>query len=427
MDLSLVLLIVPIGLIVLLISFVSTGAGLYILIASVLLSPEIKLFEVLDRTAALRISDIVIIFVFLGWLGRMALRRAQNTFKNSPLNSPIIIFSLVMIFSTLLGIFRGTVDPAKGLLYLLKRLQYFFIYLTVLNNIKSLRQIKLAIGFFLLSTVIIDAFTYFQRAQGLLTAYGTFDRGTQANVLGGFFLMALFIAIGLWPVYKGQIKLLLSAIIIFTIPAVLFTNSRGAYIAFVSAIVIVGLMAKRFKLIFVSLILIGLFLMSLPYLPRDIAESVYSSVRIFPGSEDPSWTARLEAWKFYLPQVADSPVFGRGMSSIPLGYVDNQYMMELLDNGIIGLFCLFWLFWRIFISVYTLYKNSRNPFVQSIAFGLLGSFVALAIQAITATNFYTIRTMEPFFFLTGLIFASKLFEVTKDTPTEAANIRPYKL
>jgi O-antigen ligase len=154
---------------------------------------------------------------------------------------------------------------------------------------------------------------------------------------------------------------------------------------------------------------------------------VYSSVRIFPGLEDPSWTARLEAWKLYLPQVADYPVFGRGMSSIPLGYVDNQYMMELLDNGIIGLFCLFWLFWRIFISVYTLYKNSRNPFVQSIAFGLLGSFVALDIQAITATNFYTIRTMEPFFFLTGLIFASKFFEVTKDAPTEAANIRPYKL
>lgn len=411
MDLSLVLLIVLISLLILLISFVSTGAGLYLLITSILLSPEIKLFEVLDRTVALRISDIVIISVFLGWLGHMALRRTSS-FRKSPLNVPIIVFSLVLILSTLFGLYKGTVDPTKSLFYLLKRLQYFFIFFVVLNNIKTLKQIRTAVVLFLLSAGIVDIIAYYQRSKGILTVSSTFGVA-QANVLGGFLLIFLFFTIGLWSVYKGKMRFFLTVLIIFTLPPFLFTNSRGSYVAFVLAFIIVGLLTKKIKLLFGFLLVLFLFLLFLPLIPQDLASGIYTSVHIYPGREDPSWLARLHAWRFYIPQVFDYPIFGRGMSAIPLGYVDNQYMMELLDNGIIGLFCLFWLFWRIFISAYTLYKNSRNPFVQSIAFGLLGSFVALAIQAITITNFYTIRTMEPFWFLLGITMAGRLLDYEK--------------
>lgn len=426
MDISMVMLIVVVCLVILLISFMNASGGLYLLIASILISPELKLFEVADRTVAVRLSDLVIIFVFLGWLGRLALRRTPEDFKKSPLTLPIMFFSFVMIFSTLLSISRGTVIPGKSLLYLSKRLQYFLIFFFVLNNVKTLRQVKISLVSFFLSAGIINIVTWYQRSKGELVAWGTFGKAEQANVLGGFFLISLFLSIGLWSAYRGKMKIFLTALIILTIPSILFANSRGSYIAFATALIIVGLWMKKFRLVFVFIIFLFLFLSALPLLPRDLAASVYTSVHVLPGEEDPSWKARLDDWKFYFPQILDYPLLGQGMSAIPLGYVDNQYMMEALDNGLIGLFCLLWLFWRIFISTYSLYKNNNDPYVQGLAFGFLSSFVALLIQALTITNFYTIRTMEPFWFVTGLISVIPLLEMTEKVRPTARNVGVYK-
>lgn len=396
------------------ISFVDSNAGLYLLITSILLSPEMKLFELPDRTVAIRISDIVIILVFLGWLGRMALRKIPENFKNSPLNSPILIFSWVMIFSTLLGIFIGTISPLKSSFFLLKRLQYFFIFFIALNNIKTLKQVKILVVMILLSTVIINIVTYYQRSQGMLVAYGTFGKETQAAVLAGFFLIALFLAIGMMMVYKWQIKILLLLVIVSTMLAILFVNARSSYVAFLISIIITGLLTKRFKLILVSSSAIILFLLNLNFLPADLSRSVYTAINIFPGKLDPSWVDRLAAWRIYLPQIFDySLFFGKGMSFVPLGYIDNQYIMELLTTGVAGLLCLLWLFWRIFITSYSMYKNTNNLYVRGITFGFLGSFIALLIQAMAVTNFYTIRTMEPFWLILGSIMVLRNLEIDK--------------
>jgi O-antigen ligase len=214
--------------------------------------------------------------------------------------------------------------------------------------------------------------------------------------------MVLFLGIGLWPAYRLRSKFLIFVLFILTVPALLFTLSRGSILSFPLAFIITGLLARRFKSVFIFLIVIYLFTLTIPILPKDVAFGIHSSVRIFPGQEDPSWTARVDAWKYYLPRVNNYPIFGYGLASLPLGSVDNQYVMELLDTGIVGLGCLLWMLWRIFKSIFRIYNNTKDYFARSLSFGFLTGFVALLIHAFTITNFYTIRTMESFWFLLAI-------------------------
>jgi len=408
MDVSIGLLFTAISSVVFFISFINSNAGLSLLIASILISPEVKLFEIPDRTVAVRLSDLVILFIFLGWLGRMAIQKSQDYFKKSPLNLPIMIFSLMLVFSTLFGIYKGTVSPLRSLLFLFKRLQYFFIFFIVLNNTKTLKQIRVSIAFILLSTLVIDMVGYYQRLKGLSSVYGTFGNIGQSNVLGGYFMTALFLSIGLLFAYRWRIKILILLLILLTFINLLFTTSRGSNFSFAAAFIITGLLIRRFKLVFIFIILACLFILSLPLLPKDLAFGVTSSVRILPGQEDPSWSARLYAWDLYLPRFYNNPFFGYGLSSLPLGFVDNQYVMELLDTGMVGLFGLLWLFWKIFKSLYSFYRNNKDLYARSLAFGVLGGFIAMLIHALTITNFYTIRLMETFWFLLGITMAYAL-------------------
>ena len=99
-------------LVILLLVFVCTfiwpEAGLYVLIFSMLLSPEIIAGGVggkatLGRGLTLRLEDFLLVFIGLSWFARTALDKTTGLFRKTPLNQPIAAYILVCLLVTIWG------------------------------------------------------------------------------------------------------------------------------------------------------------------------------------------------------------------------------------------------------------------------------------------------------------------------------------
>lgn len=100
-------------------SFVSTQAGLYIIVFSMLLSPEIGVgslgggSEALARRGVtIRAEDLLLIVLGFAWVVRAALYK-QSLSRDSPLNRPILYYVAMCLFATIAGLMAGSVYPAR--------------------------------------------------------------------------------------------------------------------------------------------------------------------------------------------------------------------------------------------------------------------------------------------------------------------------
>ncbi len=135
--------IIVVGLIVFIATFLSTEAGLYLLIISMLLSPEFGGggLEGGDTTAScgvtIRSEDILLVLLGFGWLIRTAVHKDLGLFRPTPLNGPIAIYVAVYLFATLAGFIAGHVRGITGFFYVLKYIEYFIVYFIISNNLES--------------------------------------------------------------------------------------------------------------------------------------------------------------------------------------------------------------------------------------------------------------------------------------------------
>jgi hypothetical protein len=58
----------------------------------------------------------------------------------------------------------------------------------------------------------------------------------------------------------------------------------------------------------------------------------------------------------------------------------------------------------VFRNALKTYRSSADPLFSGIALGYLGAFVGLLVHAVGANTFIIVRIMEPFWFLTAIVF-----------------------
>ena len=99
--------------------FLWPEAGLYLLIFSMLLSPEIIVGNIgqkanLDRGFTLRLEDFLLVFIGLSWFARNAIDKTTGLFRKTPLNQPIAAYILACFLATLWGKITGDVKGMLG-------------------------------------------------------------------------------------------------------------------------------------------------------------------------------------------------------------------------------------------------------------------------------------------------------------------------
>jgi len=396
------------GSLIVFITILNTDAGLAILIFSMLLSPEVIIGQIPGRDVIIRFDDILLAIITFTWFAKTAINKGLALFIKTPLNKAIIVYIVVCLISTLRGVALGFVIPEKGLFYILRYIEYFLLFILVANHIHSRKQIKFFLTFLFVTCALVSVYGIMQIPQGVRVSAPFEGKTGEPNTFGGYLLFILCLAVGLFlknVPHRTKISLFILLVLIFL--PFLYTLSRASYLAIIfSFLVFIFLSKKKLMLITAMVAVAALIIVIRPEAVVSRVEYTFQErqsnlARIFNVYLDPSASARIFSWKDSFEAWKDKPILGRGISGH--GFIDGQYIRTLPEIGAIGLLALLWLMLSIFRHSIIIYKKMDEEFYKGLALGFMAGFIGLAFHAITANTFIMIRTMEPFWFVAGII------------------------
>ena len=415
---------------ILVISFLSPEIGLYILILSMLLSPEILVGEVggrgtLNRGITIRMDDFLIAVIALSYFARTTLDKNLGLFRRTPLNKPIFLYGSIIIISTIWGFMSGRVEAKSGFFFTLKLIEYFFIYFMTVNIIRDRDQARKLFMVLIVTCILVSVYGIAQiPAGGRVTA--PFEGAwAEPNTFGGYlvFMLSLIFSIAFthddrW-VRRGML-----AFTFITIP-ILFSLSRSSMVALAAMyLALLALSPRRTGLILGLIILV---LLGPAIIPKKVQERVtytwdqpYSrhplQVEVFGVLLDTSTSQRVVAYRRAGEDWLKHPIFGYGVTGYR--FLDAQFPRVLVETGIIGLGAFLWLLVSIFRVGYRTFREAKSPLFRGIGLGLTVGLITLAAHGLGTNTFIIIRIMEPFWLTTGIVV--RLLEIEAEEEEQAS-------
>ncbi|MEW6428716.1 MAG: O-antigen ligase family protein [Thermodesulfobacteriota bacterium] len=397
------------ALVVLTIGLAHPETALYLLLFAMLLSPEFG-----QRTAAgsggsgvtLRLDDFLLVLLGLSWLTRMAIEKELGVFRHTPMNGPIFLYFAVCLAATAVGVLVGSVRPLRGFFYLLKYFEYYFIYFMAANHLRDRGQAARFVVAMLCTCLIIDIFGLLQIPSGERVTAPFEGNSGEPNTLGGYLVLMTALSTGL-ALYLPRPSLTLPLWLLsgLNLIVLLYTRSRGSYLAFLAMFLTLLAMTRRSKLLLVGAALVILGLFALPevvreriaytFMPQATRHTVVGSVAL-----DPSTSARIEGWQHGLAAFFRRPLLGHGVTGY--GFVDSQYLLLLLDCGLLGLLAFFAQIRKLLAVSWHNWRHGGDGLQQGLTAGFIAGTVGLLVHGVSANTFVIVRIMEPFWFLAAL-------------------------
>ena len=221
------------GLIVLLIGLLHIRLTIYMMIFSMLLSPELGIGVVAgDRPVTIRFEDILLILIGVAWVARAVYRKDVGLFRDSPLNRPIFAYSAAAVIATLVSGWSHDINWLRALLFLAKYLEYFVLYFLVLNNLRGRDDIRNYLVAAFVTCAIVSVMCISQiPAGGRVTAPFEGAEG-EPNTLGGYLVFMLALASGFYFTASSTRErvIWLGFAALATLP-LLYTLSRSSWLA----------------------------------------------------------------------------------------------------------------------------------------------------------------------------------------------------
>ncbi|MBN1576539.1 MAG: O-antigen ligase family protein [Chitinispirillaceae bacterium] len=399
------------GVLMLVVCFLSVKTALIILVMSMLLSPEIGVGSTTKREITIRFDDLLLLVITAAWFLRMAVLKDIGFMRKNPLNRPIIAFCLLAALSTVFGIYRGDVNLLSGAFFVLKLVEYFFLFYMVINYVETKEDIYLFMRMLLAVCAIVCAYALFQAATGGDVAAPFEGSRGERNTLGGYLVLIASVTGGML-FYRDRGKggrnlvILLTAITI----TLLFSLSRSGWSGLLVSFAALFIVARRFRLfVVILLLLVPLTPLLIPEKARERFEYTFTEsyaahrrqVKVLGIQLDGSSSARLRSYGLVLREVPKHLFFGYGITGF--AFIDGQFFRLLSETGIIGLGVFIWLL----ASVYRLILRAKALAIpdslRGMIIGFQAAFWGVMMHALTANTFIIIRIAEPFWFFTGLI------------------------
>jgi hypothetical protein len=396
--------------------FVRTEVGLYLAVLSMLLSPQFVLGGAgalaERREVVLRAEDLLLIVIALSWLAKTAVNKELGLVLKTPFNRPILAYILTTLVATLVGYLTGTVKTTAGYFYVLKYVEYFFVYYMVVNNVQSRAQAWRLVRVAFLTAAVVSLIGIAQIPSGERVSAPFEGPEGEPNTFGGYLLFMMGLAAGLFlesPRVRTR-ALSLGFLALAGVPF-LYTLSRASYLGVVPLMVVLALLSSRRKLIVGALVLLLVGSPLVAYLfPTPVVKRVLYTFEPEPGQPtvrvgqiglDPSTSVRLYSFRYALTGWAERPILGYGVTGF--AFMDAQYPRTLVETGIVGLAAFLWLVWSVLRSGLGAFRTLEDPLERGLALGFVAGMVGLLTHAVGANTFIIVRIMEPFWFFAGIV------------------------
>lgn len=382
------------------------GIALFIIAAA--LSPKLPGFY-----KNLRVEDFVFFAVFGLWLTRQAGAQSLRALR-SPIVAPFLALTLFSLLSTLYGMGMGIIkDPVYSAFLQFKRVEYFLIFWVVATTIKSEQWLRLMLLLFVASGGGAAVYGFMTQSEDVGSAVSETrvmgPEGENYNTLSGYLVVCIGAGLAMLPEFRRPLqRALILASVGVAAMGVMFSFSKEGLIMLMVALAYFGF--TRYKgMLIVGAVGFSLALVAVPDV-RDNLSMTFHQIQIS-KEDDPganSLTARYQAWEyrwnaFFLQQ----PVLGNGVGSVRLS-VDNEYLLRACEAGVVGFGIFLW--WLASIGQQVARLTRRPGLSRTLGYGLASGFTGLLVQGTVACCFTSIRTMEAFWYLLGLVTAASFIQ-----------------
>ncbi|MGD9271758.1 MAG: O-antigen ligase family protein [Syntrophobacterales bacterium] len=396
--------------------FVWPEAGLYVVIFSMLLSPEIIAGEMvgkgtLGRGLTLRLEDFLLVFIGLSWFARNAVDKTTGLFRKTPLNQPIAAYIIVCLVATLWGKITGDVEGFAGFFFVLKYFEYMIVFFMVVNYVNTADQAKRLLFCLFLTCFIVSIYGLMQIPGGERVSAPFEGARGEPNTFGGYLVFMGAVAVALIDHLKDmRVRLGLAVLLVALLVSLLYTQSRASYLAVIPTYLTLSLLSRRrFYLVAGLIVIVALSPVILPHVAKKRIAYTFTQpthrdqIQIGKLRLDTSLSARITSWKEGLSEWRNKPILGHGVTGHK--FMDAQYPRILVETGVVGLLAFGWLIYILFLVGLRTWRNQQNDLLRGLSVGFIAGLVGLLVHAFGANTFIIVRIMEPFWFLTGIVIA----------------------
>lgn len=175
---------------------------------------------------------------------------------------------------------------------------------------------------------------------------------------------------------RFKLKIAAYGIVAVTMLTAMYTFSRGAYLAILVSVLILGLVKDR-KL----LALLFVFLLTWQTIvPAAVRERV-TMTRSTNGQLEDSAQERVELWTNAEQSILHNPIVGTGFASFQFGrHVDNLkdthnwYVKVMVETGMIGLIIVLFMMQQLLTLPFRVFRRATDPLYKGLG---LGTFLAM--------------------------------------------------
>ncbi|MGH9462876.1 MAG: O-antigen ligase family protein [Vicinamibacteria bacterium] len=407
------------ALVILLIGLLHIKLTIYMIIFSMLLSPELGVGVVAgDRPVTIRFEDILLILVGVAWVVRAVYRKNAGLFRDSPLNRPILAYSATAVLATLANGWSHDINWLRALLFLAKYLEYFVLYFLVLNNLRGRNDIRNYLIAAFVTCAVVSVMCISQIPGGGRVTAPFEGEDSEPNTLGGYLVFMLALASGFYftASTRRERVLWLSFAALATLP-LLYTLSRSSWLAgSIVAVMLLWRIPRKGQLLAAGAMAVAL---SPLFLPEQVVHRLEytfgqppepGQIQVGRTRLDTSLSARIRSWQYGLSGWTQKPLIGHGVAGY--GFMDAQYVRVLTETGLLGFAAFVWLAISIWRMARHRLHHAKDRFASALSLGYLAGFSALLVHGIGANTFIIVRIMEPFWLVTALVVALQQNEST---------------
>src|SRR5881396_1603155 len=226
------------GFAVFIIVFIRTEAAIALVLLSMMLSPEFSLGGAGQlaekREVVIRSEDLLLMLIAFSWLAKTAVNKELGLILRTALNRPILAYVVTTSLATLIGFATGTVRTAAGFFYVLKYVEYFFVFFMVVNNVRDREQAWRLVTVAFVTVAVVSLVGIAQIPSGERVSAPFEGPAGEPNTLGGYLVLMMAIAAGLTTEAKRTtFRLAGVGLVLLMLVPFAYTLSRASYLALI--------------------------------------------------------------------------------------------------------------------------------------------------------------------------------------------------
>jgi O-antigen ligase len=245
--------------------------------------------------------------------------------------------------------------------------------------------------------------------------------GLHANEFGMLLAIASGPLVYLAGAAKGGAKLTAGVALALVLAGLMLTFSRGAYVAFFVVLMIYLYELRRFRMIAASVIVGAAIMFAGPAAFRERITTGANSATLESAESgnlnDPLTAGRIGIYYMLVPEVARSPLWGRGAGATSwsdavrsgrynAGHPHNMYLEILLDVGALGFVALMYLYFRYYNAMRSLARSDElSPVLRAYFAGTAAAFVGMLTMDFSNGHWLPHPEQSYLWFALGMLFA----------------------